>query len=185
MVKQIMKRNKKVNLITRKNEKGLASAIRAGIFASKEDVFIVMDTDLSHDSRVFNEMLKYIPEYDLVIASRFVRRGKMKAPIHRVFGSYIMNLFIRLVLFSKIKDNTGGFFAMKKQSLKRMNLDYIFKGYGDYSIRLLYLAQKKKLKIKEIGYTHKFRVKGTSKTDFFRMAAKYLAEVLKIRMGIK
>jgi len=175
------KKRKDINLIVRKNERGLASAIRRGIEKARYNSVIVMDTDLSHDAHTLPNMLEKSEGYDIVIASRFIENGKMVAPLHRVQGSYLMNLAIRILLNSKIKDNTGGFLLLNKKRVSVLDFDSIFYGYGDYCIRLLYYAWKKGLRICEIGYVHKYRIKGKSKTVFLKMALKYLQEVLKLR----
>ena len=66
--------------------------------------------------------------------------------------------------------------------MRLLDFDSIFYGYGDYCIRLLYYAKKKGLRVCEIGYIHRYRIKGKSKTVFFKMALKYLKEVLKLRL---
>ena len=181
LVEDIQKGRDNIKLIVRKNERGLASAIRRGIEESSYDTIIIMDTDLSHDSHTLPKMLEKSEDYDMVVASRFVNEGKMVAPWYRVKGSYLMNLAVKILLNSKIHDNTGGFLLLNKKRLSLLDLDSIFYGYGDYCIRLLYKAQKKGLKIYELGYVHKYRIKGESKTSFFNMAFKYFWEILKLK----
>lgn len=179
--KGLQKKRKDIKLIVRKNERGLASAIRRGIEKASYDNIIIMDTDLSHNANLLPNMLDKSECYDIVIASRFVESGKMVAPWYRIKGSYLMNLAIQVLLNSKIKDNTGGFLLLNRKSISVLDFDSIFYGYGDYCIRLLYYAKKKGLKVCEIGYTHRYRIKGKSKTVFLKMAMKYLQEVLKLR----
>lgn len=181
LAQNLQKKRKDINLIVRKNEHGLASAIRRGIEEAKYNFVIIMDTDLSHDANTLPNMLEKSEDYDIVIASRFIENGKMVAPWHRIKGSYLMNLAIQILLNSKIKDNTGGFLLLNKKSISVLDFDSIFYGYGDYCIRLLYYARKKGLSVCEIGYTHRYRIKGKSKTVFLKMAIKYLQEVLKLR----
>lgn len=183
IAQEFQKIRKNINLIIRKNERGLASAVRRGIEEAKYDTVVMMDTDLSHDARTLLNMLNKSKDYDIIIASRFVKNGKMIAPLYRVKGSYLMNLAIQIILNSKVKDNTGGFLLLNRKKISVLNFDSIFYGYGDYCIRLLYQAQKKGLKIYEFGYTHRYRIKGESKTSFFNMAFKYFWEVLKLRIN--
>lgn len=183
LIQELQKIRKNLKLIIRKNERGLASAIRRGIKEAKYDDIIVMDTDFSHDTETLSNILDKSENYDIIVASRFVKNGKMMAPWHRVKGSYFMNLAIQILLNSKIKDNTGGFFFLNRKKLAILDFDSIFYGYGDYGIRLIYHAQKKGLRIYELGYTHRYRTKGRSKTLFFNMAFKYLREILKLRIS--
>lgn len=182
LAQKLQKTRNDLKLIIRKNERGLASAVRRGIEEAKYNTTIMMDTDLSHDACTLPNMLKKSQDYDIVVASRFTKNGKMLAPSCRVKGSYLMNWAIQILLNSKIKDNTGGFLLLNRKKLSLLDFDSIFYGYGDYCIRLLYQAQKKKLKIYEMGYTHRYRIKGQSKTLFFSMALKYFSEILKLRI---
>lgn len=181
LAQNLQKKRRDINLIMRKNERGLASAIRRGVEEATYDSVIIMDTDLSHDANILPNMLEKSEGYDIVIASRFVESGKMVAPWYRIKGSYLMNLAIQVLLNSKIKDNTGGFLLLNRKSIYALDFDSIFYGYGDYCIRLLYYAKKKGLKVCEIGYTHHYRTKGKSKTVFLNMAMRYFQEVLKLR----
>lgn len=183
LAQEFQKRRGDIKLIIRKNERGLASAIRRGIEESIYDDVIIMDTDLSHDADILPNMLKVSQDYDIIVASRFMKGGRMIAPLHRIEGSRLMNFFIQMILNSKIKDNTGGFLFLNRKKLFILDLDSIFYGSGDYCIRLLYSAQRRGFKIYEFGYTHHYRIKGQSKTLFFSMAFKYFWEVLKLRIN--
>lgn len=182
LAQDLQKQRKDIKLIIRKNEKGFASAIRRGVEEATYDYIIIMDTDLSHDANTLSNMLEKSDAYDIVIASRFVKGGRMIAPWYRVKGSYLMNIFIRLLLNFNIKDNTGGFMLLNKKKLALLNYDSIFYGHGDYCIRLLYYAKKKRFKIYEFGYTYHYRIKGRSKTPFFHMAFKYFWEILRLKI---
>jgi dolichol-phosphate mannosyltransferase len=50
----------RVRLIHRTEERGLASAIRAGIKASRGDVVVVMDTDFSHPPEKIPELVSAV-----------------------------------------------------------------------------------------------------------------------------
>jgi len=177
---ELARRDSRIKVVVRDSERGLASAILRGIRESSNDIVVVMDTDLSHDSVILPKLVGSLRKYDIAVGSRFVEGGRMNAPLSRVVGSKLINAFIRVILRSKLKDNTGGFLSLNKKCLSGMDLEWIFRGYGDYCIRLLNLAQQKRLKIREIGYTHNYRTKGKSKTPLIYMGILYLIEVLNI-----
>ncbi len=54
----------------------------------------------------------------------------MKTSRFRYFGSWLFNLFIRLTLWTPIKDNLSGFLAFKREILDRLPGRDIFYGYG-------------------------------------------------------
>ena len=173
-----------LKLITRKNERGLATATRRGFDEAKMDHVMVMDTDLSHHPKYFPSLFKHYKDYDVVSASRYLSgKSGMKAPFYRTIGSRLINFMIRIVLWINLTDLTGNFMIIDKKKLEKLPKDYIFRGYGDYCITFLYLAKKKKFRIKEIEYTYNFRTKGETKTLFFKEGFKYFIKVLKIRFS--
>lgn len=173
-----------LKLITRKNERGLATAIRRGFDEAKMDHVMTMDTDLSHHPKYFPSLFKYYEDHDIVSASRFLSDySGMKAPFYRTIASKIINFIIRYILCINLTDLTGGFMIIDKKKLNKLPKDYIFRGYGDYCMRLFYIANKKKFSIKEVCYTYHFRRHGKTKTSFFKEVFRYLKEVIKIRFN--
>jgi hypothetical protein len=83
-----------------------------------------------------------------------------------------------------VKDVTGGFHAMRKDIFNRFDMDYIFRGYGDYSIPLLYEAKRNGLKFGETPFVYRFRTSGESKTAVFRTGISYGLRALRIRFGL-
>ena len=162
IVKELQKKYKSLHLLRRMNEKGLPSAIWAGITHSKGNVVVWLDCDLSHPPKTIPKLLGQIPEYDVVIASRYAEGGKDSRPFARVLASKLINTFSKLVLRLKINDMTSGFYAVKKDVFSEISL--MKTGYAEYCIRFSYEASKKGLKVKEIGYIFTDREKGASKT---------------------
>lgn len=183
--KKLEKEYKNVQAIIRIGEKGLAKSIKDGILTSKGDYIIVMDTDFSHPSDVIPRLLEHIEENDLVIASRYTEGGSMDAPFYKFFLSKLLNQTIRLILGLKIKDLTGGFFIIKRELVNNLNLDKIFKGYGDYFFELAYLLNTKDCKIKEIPFNYGIRKYGDSKTVLIKIGIEYITQALKIRLSTK
>jgi len=113
-----------VKIIVRKNERGLGSAIIAGINAAQTDVICVMDADLSHPPEAIPLMLKLIEEgkADLVVGSRKVSGGgtsewiwyrKIIHSVARWLGSWL----------TPIQDLTSGFFMFKKSIIDGVKLE--------------------------------------------------------------
>jgi dolichol-phosphate mannosyltransferase len=157
--------------------KGLGRCVRLGIEYAKYNLIAVMDSDNEHNPEYLKDMISLIETHDCVCASRFLRGAGMTNRLHQLL-SFIFNAFIRIMTKSKIRDNLYGYFLIKKQVLKRLNYDYIFYGYGDYYIRLLYYIQRLKIKICEIPAVHGKRKYGSSKTAFFKVLAIYVYAVI-------
>lgn len=172
-----------ISCIIRKDERGLASALKTGIINAKGDSVLLMDTDFNHDPFAAPEMMKLISEYDVVSGSRYIKGGGMMGSKLRYWGSYLFNHFIRIMTGVDTKDNLSGFVIFRKEILKDFDLNQIFTGYGDYYIKFLYRCKKLKLKIREIPVVYKLRVGGDSKTNFVRHLLGYILTVIKITLG--
>ena len=164
-----------------RHERGLASAIKHGILHSSGEVLVVMDTDFNHDPKMIPQMVKFLEYYDVIIGSRFVMAGGMEDKF-RYYSSFMYNLFIRLMFRTQVQDNLSGFFSIYRQTLTEMDLDNIFYGYGDYFIRLLITAWRKKLAMLEVPVFYRLRRYGHSKTQFLKTFVQYTTSVLRLRL---
>ncbi len=174
---------KEVLLILRKTERGLATAIAAGIDQSRADIVIIMDTDFNHHPKDLPRLLEKLSEADMVIGSRYIAGGGMKTSQIRYWGSWVFNIFIRAVLGSPIKDNLSGFLVLKKEVISRLKNHSIFYGYGDYCIRLIHHARKAGFILQEVPVVYEFRLGGESKTHFIKYLKDYIKATLALRFG--
>ncbi len=174
----------RVRLHVRVGERGLASAIRKGIELSSGQTIIVMDTDFNHDPRYIPQFLKLIQYYDVVVGSRFLYGGGMYSR-WRYYASLLYNIFIRFALGIPISDKLSGFFAVRREALRKLDFDHIFYGYGDYFIRFLMTMVDLKLSILEIPVYYDNRPAGESKTMFLKEFFRYTKSVIQIRFSGK
>lgn len=170
-----------VRLEVRTRGRGLASAIRHGIEQSQGEIVAVMDTDFNHPPAMLPQMVDFLKYYDLVIGSRFVMGGGME-DIRRYYLSYIYNFWVRITLRTQIQDNLSGFFTMRRAQLNTYRFDEIFYGYGDYFIRLLLGAWRRKMRILEVPVFYDLRRHGASKTDFGGVFKQYTRAVVQARL---
>ena len=172
----------RVRLFVRTEEHGLATAIAYGIRRAQGESVAVMDTDFNHDPAMLPQMVKFLEYYDIVIGSRFVMGGGMEEQ-WRYNASFLFNFFVRIVLHTQIQDNLCGFFAMRRDKLLSMDVERIFRGYGEYFMHLLYLAWRKKYTMLEVPTFYILRRHGKSKSRFFHMLVSYTQTALQIRLG--
>ena len=183
VAKKLEKESQKVKAIIRKNEKGLATAIKTGIENSQYPLICIMDTDLSHPPKDIVRMLNFFPEYDMVWASRYVKGGKMNAMGKKRLQrwlSLIFNYYLKIILGINILDCTNGFFISKREAFDLVNKNRTFNGYGDFSFKLLYYLKRENLRMIEIPFTYEERKYGYSKTGLITVALKYFYESLKL-----
>ena len=163
IVRNLQKKHKSLRLYRRVNERGLPSAICAGIEKAKGNIIVWFDCDLSHPPAIIPKLLEYIPQYDVVIASRYVKGGKDNRTFIRISASRFVDTLASFILRLGIKDVTSGFYVVKKEVFERIQL--MKTGYAEYCIRFSYDLVKKRFKVKEIGYVFSDRTQGASKTS--------------------
>lgn len=176
----------RIRLIRRTEEKGLASAVRAGIKASRGDVIVVMDTDFSHPPEKIPELVSAAGEADIALGSRHMKDGGMEAPPGRSFFSRLTNLFARVFLGYSVRDYTGGFIAVNRKVFDDVQILDEWGEYGNYCIGFLYTAKEKGYSIKEVPFVYKYRTAGETKTapdqyNLFRWGKRYCFSVLRLR----
>jgi len=162
IVENLQKKNKNLRLVRRLHKTGLASAIWRGINESKGNIVVWLDCDLSHPPKIIPKLLENLPQYDVVIASRYVNDGKDERSFVRALASKSVNLLAYAFLGLKVKDLTSGFYAVKKEVFSQVTL--MTTGHAEYCIRFPYESLKKGFKIKEVSYVFSDRKKGKSKT---------------------
>ncbi len=170
-----------VRAILRKNERGLGTAILHGINNSRYPIIVGMDADFNHPPELIPQLLKEIENNDLIVASRFVKGGGMEEK-RRYYPTLIFNNFLKHILGFPTMDNMSGFYAVKREKLLQLPLEKIYKGYGEYHLRLVYSAKKKGFRIKEVPVVYKKRKYGKSKSNLPKMFFLYLSEALKLKL---
>lgn len=165
----------------RLKDKGLARSIRSGIELARGTKVIVMDSDLSHDPREIVNLVHVGQVYEIVSCSRFCSGGTMQNRA-RNLASLTFNRMLRVILWTRVQDNLGGYFIMDREKLLVLPTDQIFRGYGEYYLRLLHFALDREMSIVEIPMKYRTRKYGSSKSNFIKMMFSYGAAALKLRM---
>lgn len=151
-----------VRLITRKNERGLSTAVVAGMDAASAEILLVMDADLSHPPDKIPELYSALKnqQADFVIGSRYVTGGSTDENWgwFRKFNSRIATWLARP--FTKVKDPMAGFFALSRQSFLRAR--NILNPVG-YKIGLELLVKCRCRNVIEVPIDFADRTLGTSK----------------------
>ncbi len=173
--------DQRVKLVVRRHERGLASAIERGVDESGHPRLVFMDTDFNHHPRYLPRLLEMLDTCQVAVGSRYQAGGGMNTSRLRYGLSYLFNLLVRLMLGVSTKDNLSGFIAIRRRDLARLPRKRIFYGYGDYAIRLLYLAQKRGMRVRETAVVYEERLGGESKTRFLRTFLQYLAATWSLR----
>jgi len=140
-----------------------------------------MDADGSHAPEFIANLYKYRNEYDVVIASRYVKGGASQNSKILIFMSYIVNMFYSIFLNLNCKDVSNSFKLYDALLLKDLNL---VSNNFDIIEEILYKLKKarKDLRIYEIPYYFRGRMFGHSKRNLFIFALSYLFTLMRLRM---
>lgn len=153
------------------NTKSLSLSILDGIRQAQGNIIVVMDGDGSHPPELIPRFIETLKEgYDLVIASRYVEGGKTEYfPLNRKIISQVACFLGKTV--TKIKDNTSGFFCIRKAALEGIELA----PYG-FKIGLEVFVKANVSKFKEIPFIFVNRKRGKSKLNI-KSILQYLLQV--------
>ena len=149
---------------TRKNKRGLSSAVIDGIGLAHAKLVLVMDSDFSHPPQMIPTMYDELVNngLDIVVGSRYVEGGKYEEwPLTRKLISKIGNGLAGLLLGLDVKDSMTGLFALKKDLIKNLSFEAI-----GYKILLEILVKTKGAKVKEVPFVCVNRKEGSSKFSF-------------------
>jgi dolichol-phosphate mannosyltransferase len=166
-VEKMSQTNDRVKLLKRPGKMGLGTAYVDGFkFALKHDYELIfeMDADFSHDPGEIKNFLAAIPDYDLIIGSRYINGvNVINWPMRRLLLSYFANAYTRFITGIPVKDCTGGYKCFRRKVLETINLDKVKSNGYAFQIEMNYKTWKKGFRVGEIPIIFVDRVKGNSK----------------------
>lgn len=159
-----------VSVLHRTGPRGLGRAYLAGFrraLADGAEVIVQMDCDFSHNPTDVPRLLAHIPEYDLVIGSRYIQGGGTAQDwgIERKLLSAWANFYARTILGSRIHDITGGFRAWKREVLKAIPMDRIRSQGYVFQVETAHLCERLGFRILEVPIYFDERRRGRSKMN--------------------
>lgn len=165
IAQNLAKEEKRIKVIYRVSEKGLATAVVSGWAKAEGNILGVIDGDLQHPPEVLKAMLGKIisdSDIDIVVASRYTQGGGIsnwslwRTSVSRL-ATCLSGIFLPRA-FKKVKDPMSGCFILKRNVIR----DKILKPIG-YKILLEVLVKGDYKKVAEVPYIFKERKKGGSK----------------------
>jgi dolichol-phosphate mannosyltransferase len=167
----VLKYTDRFHVMHRSGKLGLGTAYIQGFKWAIEhgaDYIIHMDADFSHSPSYLPQMLALIPEYDVVVGSRYVKGGKLDvhwAWYRRLLSWWANSVWVRIILSTKTKDATAGFKCWQAKTLQNIGLDRVHSTGYVFQVEMCYLAEKLGYRIKEIPIYFEERSVGNSKMD--------------------
>ncbi len=171
---------------------GKPSALFGGIQQAKYPWVLLTDMDQSTPIKEIHKLLPYLDSHDIVIGSRGnLRQGHS---IIRKIGSYVFTNIRMLIMLHHIVDTQCGFKAVKTTVAKKIfpllaavktASQTVGWRVSSYDVEMLYIADKWKLKIKEVLVNWKNEDLSTTKGDFITRYRKESVQMAKEVVRVK
>ena len=186
IVKKLMKKNKRVNLLLRKGSRGRGLAGIAGYrycLKNEADYVIEMDADFSHNPKYIPNFLRAIKRADVVLGSRLIKGGSdSDRGVTRRTVTKLANLYIKIMLGIKVRDCNSGYRCFRRNVLEEINPDKLISKGPDIVQEVLFKAHLKGFKIVEIPIEFIDRKLGKSKLSL-RALLKGYTVVLRLKIN--
>jgi dolichol-phosphate mannosyltransferase len=164
---QLAAADSQIRVVHRTEKAGLGAAYLHGFreaLAAGYDVVGEMDADGSHQPEQLHLLLTALADADLVIGSRWVPGGSVvNWPKSREVLSRGGNLYVRMLLGSKVRDATAGYRLFRRTTLERIDLESVQSAGYVFQTDLAWRTQKAGLRVAEVPIEFIERVRGDSK----------------------
>lgn len=163
-------RDPRVHVLHRAGKLGLGTAILAGFRYALDhnyDLLINLDADFSHHPRYLPALQARMDDADVAIGSRYVAGGGVVGwGLRRHFMSRAINLYARMLLRLKTRDNSGSYRCYRLARLRELDLDrFVARGYA-FQEEILYRCRRIGCRFAETPIIFEDRRYGTSKISF-------------------
>lgn len=172
----------RTGVLSYKQNLGKGRAVRLGLLASRGDVALFTDADLSTPITEAPKLITPIVngDYDLTFGSRALDRGLIGVhqPWRREQGGRVFNLAVRLATGLPFWDTQCGFKAFRMQVCRPLIEGATIDRFG-FDVELIYLAYRASLRLREVPV--RWDHYEGSKVNVFSDSFKMLSEVGLIR----
>ena len=154
---------------------GNGAAIKSGIRIASGDIMVFMDGDGQHDPDDIEKLLKYFPEFDMVVGAR--SKGD-HASLGRIIGNTAYNWLASYVAKFRVEDLTSGFRAVKADIAH--NLLYLLPNTYSYPTTLTLSVLRNGKTVKYVPIKAKMRRSGKSGISMFKDGVRFFMIIIKI-----
>jgi len=166
-------------VVIKENIPGKGNAVRRGMLEAQGEYRFICDADLSMPIEELNKFLPpNLKPFDIAIGSREAPGAvRYNEPPYRHFGGRAINLLIQMLILPGLNDTQCGFKCFRADIAKDLFNQQTINGWS-FDIEILYLARRKKLKIREIPIHWHFGE--DSKVNALRDALHMIGDIFRI-----
>ena len=180
IVERFCRENRETILLSLEKNSGKGAAVKAGVLHAHGALILFSDSDLSTPIKEFEKLEHAIATgTDIAIGSRRMKESiiPVPQPWHRRIAGIIFSLMVQRILHTRVKDSQCGFKMFKRETALLIFPRLLINGFA-FDAEILYVANKKKLKIKEIPVTW---YNDANSRVTWTAPAKMFFEILKIK----
>ena len=179
MTKEVCEENG-IRHIKRRVDNYFGSAVRTGIQEARGKYIIFMDADGSHPPEFIPEIFCFAEKYDVVIASRYIEKGRTENNLLLIIMSRVVNWTFSIILNLPCKDVSNSFKVYRGEQLKNIKLTCNnFDIVEEILFKLLRVHPL--LRFKEVPFVFKKRMFGVTKRNLFLFIITYIFTIIKLR----
>lgn len=183
LAQDLMPKYPQLQVMRRKTEKGLSTAVIRGWQAAKGDILGVIDADLQHPPEILLQLSQEINRgADLAVASRHVEGGGVSdwGAIRRFLsrGAQVLGLILLPEVLGRLSDPMSGYFLVRRSAIAGKLLSPL-----GYKILIEVVARGNIRWIGEVGYVFQERQAGESKVTW-KQYLEYIQHLLTLRLSL-
>lgn len=115
--REILEKIPKIKTVNHSENRGYGATLKTGVKMARADSILIMDADGTYPYESIPELLKYAPDYDMVVGAR---TGKnVKLPLIRKPAKYVINKLANYLTNVKIPDLNSGLRIIKKSLIEK------------------------------------------------------------------
>jgi dolichyl-phosphate beta-glucosyltransferase len=170
-----------VALIRLEPNRGKGAAVRAGVLASRGELVLVTDADLSTPIGELDRLAPRLAEAEVVLGSRAVRDSRItrRQPRHREWMGKTFNFILRALGMGGVRDTQCGFKLFAGDAARRLFSELTVDRFA-YDVEMIWLARRRGLRVVEVGV--EWQDSPASKVHPIRDASRMLWDVLRFRL---
>jgi dolichyl-phosphate beta-glucosyltransferase len=174
-----------IKIIENPGNKGKGYTVKNGMLNANKENVLFLDADLATPIEEIEKALKYIDDYPIVIGSRNLKDSVILTaqPFYRQLMGKTFALLARVIAGIKVKDSQCGFKMMKREAAQKIFPKITINGWC-FDVELLFLAQLKNYKIKEIPVRWIDNA-ATTKIKPFKSSLEMLRDLLKVKSNYR
>lgn len=161
----ILKQQNGIKLLRHFKNKGYGSSLKTGIKEAQYEWIMIIDADGTYPVEPISEMIKHIPEYDMVVGAR-----KKYRPFYGRPAKWFLNKLASYVAEAKVIDLNSGMRIFKKETVLKFwglypdrfsfsstsTMVCLTNGYSLKNVKIDYLKRQGKSKLKPIKSFKRF-----------------------------